>query len=118
MRNPILLYRSKNQRLTALGLDAEDAVQAIWVGHACLLVQLDGVTFLTDPALSERCSGVQVRLPHGSTVVPCPQSFCNDMCLLPMARVAHASAGLCWRPSAPQPQACSAQSPNHQHWLF
>jgi L-ascorbate metabolism protein UlaG (beta-lactamase superfamily) len=39
---------------------ADDAVQAVWAGHACCLVQLDGVTFLTDPALSERVSGVQV----------------------------------------------------------
>lgn len=39
---------------------ADDAVQAVFVGHACCLVQLDGVTFLTDPALSERVSGVQV----------------------------------------------------------
>ena len=31
-------------------------VQVTWVGHACALVQLEGVTVLTDPALQTRCS--------------------------------------------------------------
>ena len=39
---------------------AAGAIQALWVGHASLLVQMGGVTFLTDPVLSERCSAVQV----------------------------------------------------------
>jgi hypothetical protein len=47
---------------TVCSWPADDAVQAVWAGHACCLVQLDGVTFLTDPALSERVSGVQVVL--------------------------------------------------------
>jgi len=32
----------------------------VWIGHASLLVQMHGVTFLTDPVLSERCSFSQV----------------------------------------------------------
>jgi len=28
----------------------------VWIGHASLLVQMHGVTFLTDPVLSDRCS--------------------------------------------------------------
>ena len=32
----------------------------MWIGHASLLVQMHGVTFLTDPVLSERCSFSQV----------------------------------------------------------
>ena len=33
-----------------------DGVQVTWVGHATALVQLDGVNFLTDPVLAERCA--------------------------------------------------------------
>lgn len=44
---------------------AAGAVQALWSGHASLLVQMGGVTFLTDPVLSERCSAVQVRTFYG-----------------------------------------------------
>lgn len=53
---------------------AGDAVQAVWVGHATCLVQLDGVTFLTDPVLSERCSGVQAR-PCRGTDPSCPSKI-------------------------------------------
>ncbi len=42
---------------------AADEVQAMWIGHASLLVQMHGVTFLTDPVLSERCSFSQVCAP-------------------------------------------------------
>jgi N-acyl-phosphatidylethanolamine-hydrolysing phospholipase D len=31
-------------------------VRAVWLGHASVLARLNGLTFLTDPALSERCS--------------------------------------------------------------
>ena len=30
-------------------------MQATWVGHSTLLVQLEGLTFLTDPIFSQRC---------------------------------------------------------------
>ena len=31
------------------------ALQMVWVGHATMLVQMAGLTFLTDPVFSERC---------------------------------------------------------------
>ena len=34
-------------------------VRHMWIGHATSLVQFDGITFLTDPIFSERCSPVQ-----------------------------------------------------------
>ncbi|PSC74215.1 N-acyl-phosphatidylethanolamine-hydrolyzing phospholipase D [Micractinium conductrix] len=43
----------------ALQAPPADAVQATWVGHSTLLVQLEGLNFLTDPVFSERCSPVQ-----------------------------------------------------------
>jgi N-acyl-phosphatidylethanolamine-hydrolysing phospholipase D len=45
-----------------------EAVQAVWVGHATVLVQLEGFSFITDPLLSMRCSPVQFAGPK--RVVP------------------------------------------------
>lgn len=36
-------------------------MQATWVGHSTLLVQLEGLTFLTDPIFSERCRQAGLR---------------------------------------------------------
>lgn len=42
---------------SALTNPPSDAVQAVWIGHATVLVQLQGLfTFLTDPVFAERCS--------------------------------------------------------------
>ena len=40
-------------------MPAEKAVQAVWLGHASCLVQIEGFNFLTDPVFSQRCSPVQ-----------------------------------------------------------
>lgn len=50
-------------------------MQAVWLGHATVLVQLDGLTLLTDPIFSERCSPVQYlgprcALPHNFAYSP------------------------------------------------
>ena len=39
-------------------------MQAVWLGHATVLVQLGGLTLLTDPILSERCSPLQFLGPR------------------------------------------------------
>ena len=36
----------------------------MWVGHATVLVQMEGVTFITDPLFSQRCSPVQFMGPQ------------------------------------------------------
>ncbi|KAK9829598.1 hypothetical protein WJX72_006817 [[Myrmecia] bisecta] len=54
----------------ALNNPPRDAIQAIWVGHATVLVQMEGCTFLTDPIFSARCSPVQFAGPK--RVVPAP----------------------------------------------
>ncbi|KAJ9530084.1 hypothetical protein QJQ45_023397, partial [Haematococcus lacustris] len=46
----------------------DDAIQATWVGHASVLVQMAGFTFLTDPVMSARCAPVQWAGPQ--RVVP------------------------------------------------
>lgn len=33
--------------------------QVLWVGHATVLVQQDGLSYLTDPVFSQRCAPVQ-----------------------------------------------------------
>lgn len=38
---------------------ADDCITAAWMGHASVLVKMEGVTFLTDPVFSSRCSPVQ-----------------------------------------------------------
>ncbi len=43
------------------------------MGHATLLVQMEGVTFLTDPMFSQRCSPVQVCLPCLPAASACPR---------------------------------------------
>lgn len=47
----------------ALASPPAEAVQAVWVGHASVLVQMEGVSFMTDPVLSQRCSPVQFMGP-------------------------------------------------------
>lgn len=39
------------------------SLQVTWVGHASLLVQMNGFNILTDPVFSNRCSGVQFAGP-------------------------------------------------------
>jgi len=41
---------------SALANPPEDAIQAFWIGHASVLVQIQGLTFLTDPVFAQRCS--------------------------------------------------------------
>eukprot|EP00878_Enallax_costatus_P024765 GHUV01026450.1.p1 GENE.GHUV01026450.1~~GHUV01026450.1.p1 ORF type:complete len:360 (+),score=55.78 GHUV01026450.1:835-1914(+) len=40
------------------------AVQAMWVGHATMLVQMEGLSFITDPVFSQRASPVQFMGPQ------------------------------------------------------
>lgn len=42
-----------------------------WIGHASVLVQMDGVTFITDPIFSERASPVSFLGPKRYRPVPC-----------------------------------------------
>lgn len=52
----------------ALSKPPSSAVQALWIGHASLLIQMEGLTFLTDPIFSDRCSPFQFAGPK--RVVP------------------------------------------------
>ncbi|KAI7821458.1 beta-lactamase superfamily domain-containing protein [Kickxella alabastrina] len=46
-------------------------LQLTWLGHASLLLQINGATVLCDPVFSERCSPVQWMGPKRYTRAPC-----------------------------------------------
>ncbi|GJJ76729.1 N-acyl-phosphatidylethanolamine-hydrolysing phospholipase D [Entomortierella parvispora] len=54
------------------GTDGRHAkVTSTWLGHACFLVQVEGVNILFDPVFSERCSPSQLAGPKRITPPPC-----------------------------------------------
>ncbi|KAG0317493.1 hypothetical protein BGZ99_006278 [Dissophora globulifera] len=48
-----------------------DKVSTTWLGHACFLLQLEGVNILFDPVFSDRCSPSQWAGPKRITPPPC-----------------------------------------------
>jgi N-acyl-phosphatidylethanolamine-hydrolysing phospholipase D len=48
-----------------------NAVQATWIGHATVLVQMHGFNVLTDPVFSHRCSPVQFAGPARMAPASC-----------------------------------------------
>ena len=48
-----------------------DSIQATWLGHSTVLVQMEGLTVITDPVFSTRCSPVQFAGPTRYRDVPC-----------------------------------------------
>lgn len=47
------------------------ALKAVWMGHACFLLRINGVIFLTDPVFQSRCSPSQWVGPKRFTEPPC-----------------------------------------------
>ena len=47
----------------ALRVPPLSAIQALWLGHATVLVQICDPTFITDPIFSQRCSPFQLAGP-------------------------------------------------------
>jgi len=47
-----------------------ERIQTTWIGHATALVQMEGVTFITDPIFSERCSPFSFMGPKRIRKVP------------------------------------------------
>ncbi|KAJ2707265.1 Protein-lysine N-methyltransferase efm4 [Coemansia sp. IMI 203386] len=52
-------------------IDSPGSLQVTWLGHASLLVQIDGINVLCDPVFSQRCSPVQWMGPKRFTEAPC-----------------------------------------------
>lgn len=65
-----------------------EGVIVTWLGHATVLVQLEGKAFLTDPVFAERCSPIGFAGPKRLRRPPCtvkdlPQvklKLTNDFC--------------------------------------
>ncbi|XP_062928911.1 N-acyl-phosphatidylethanolamine-hydrolyzing phospholipase D isoform X2 [Mobula hypostoma] len=51
--------------------DVGSGIRVTWLGHASLLVEMEGVTFLTDPIFSQRASPVQFFGPKRFRNPPC-----------------------------------------------
>ncbi|XP_062576107.1 N-acyl-phosphatidylethanolamine-hydrolyzing phospholipase D-like [Saccostrea cucullata] len=49
----------------------QSELQIMWIGHASVLIQMDGVTILTDPIFRDRCSPVQFMGPKRYRPPPC-----------------------------------------------
>ena len=56
---------------TGTNHNEDDAMAVTWLGHASVLVQMDGVTFLTDPIFSHRASPVPFLGPRRYRRPPC-----------------------------------------------
>jgi N-acyl-phosphatidylethanolamine-hydrolysing phospholipase D len=59
----------------------EQGIRHMWIGHASSLVQFDGITLLTDPIFSDRCSplqgiGVKRYRPPPCTIQDLPKIDC------------------------------------------
>eukprot|EP00887_Chlorella_sp_A99_P004725 scaffold4.g4725.t1 len=54
----------------AINAPPAGAVQATWVGHSTVLLQMEGLTILTDPVFAQRCSPVQWMGPRRLADVP------------------------------------------------
>ncbi|KAJ8301568.1 hypothetical protein KUTeg_020555 [Tegillarca granosa] len=49
----------------------KSGVQMMWIGHASVLVQFDGISVLTDPVFSQRASPLQIMGPKRYRPPPC-----------------------------------------------
>jgi N-acyl-phosphatidylethanolamine-hydrolysing phospholipase D len=66
---------------------ALDTIQVTWLGHASVLVQMNGCNIVTDPVFSQRCSPSQLFGPKRYRPAPCSiQELCSkidvDFCLI------------------------------------
>ncbi|KAF9582760.1 hypothetical protein BGW38_010793 [Lunasporangiospora selenospora] len=60
-----------NGQGTVAGAEGDRRVMATWLGHACFLLQIEGVNVLFDPVFSKSCSPVQWVGPKRYTPPPC-----------------------------------------------
>jgi N-acyl-phosphatidylethanolamine-hydrolysing phospholipase D len=59
---------------------AKDRIQVTWLGHASMLVQMNGCNFITDPVFSDRCSPSQWFGPKRYRKPPCSlQELCQHI---------------------------------------
>ncbi|KAK3603390.1 hypothetical protein CHS0354_009373 [Potamilus streckersoni] len=66
-----------------------DGLQVMWIGHASLLVQFDGISILTDPIFSDRCSPVSEYLPIGPKRYRPPPCGVSDLPGIDIVVISH-----------------------------
>lgn len=64
---------SRSRTVPPPGVPLCSQIQCTWMGHASVLVRMDGMRVLTDPVFSDRCSALQWMGPK--RVVPAPVSL-------------------------------------------
>ncbi|CAN0552368.1 unnamed protein product, partial [Ectocarpus sp. 12 AP-2014] len=63
-----------------------DAMRVTWIGHATLLIQVDGLNILTDPIFSERASPTRLAGPKRYAA---PAMLVSDLPRLDVVLVSH-----------------------------
>ncbi|KAH9489073.1 hypothetical protein Btru_057712 [Bulinus truncatus] len=67
-----------------------NGVRHMWIGHSTSLIQLDGVTFLTDPVFSERCTPCLLnRVPVGPKRYRPPPCSIDELPHLDFVLISH-----------------------------
>ncbi|PRP83899.1 n-acyl-phosphatidylethanolamine-hydrolyzing phospholipase D-like [Planoprotostelium fungivorum] len=56
--------------LSKIAEKVTDGIQATWIGHSSVLIQMDGLTFLTDPVFADRCSPLSFAGPKRYRPLP------------------------------------------------
>ena len=72
VREPTFQIPVVNMSLRDLAVPVEPGLRAWWLGHASVLIEIDGVRILTDPVLSQRASPFQFIGPARLHPVPLP----------------------------------------------
>lgn len=65
------VHKINEESKKTLQKPSKDELQIMWIGHATLLVQFDGLNILTDPVFLKRCSPSQFAGPIRYRPVPC-----------------------------------------------
>ncbi|KAL3858572.1 hypothetical protein ACJMK2_008848 [Sinanodonta woodiana] len=63
---PLVTQKENPANYAKLSEPVTNGVQVMWIGHATVLVRLDGLTVLTDPIFTDRCNPIHPNCPVGT----------------------------------------------------
>ncbi|XP_052818107.1 N-acyl-phosphatidylethanolamine-hydrolyzing phospholipase D-like [Mya arenaria] len=67
----------------------QDKIQITWIGHATVLVQIEGMNILADPVFSEKCGPAGFGLQLGYTRFRCPACQVEDLPPIHVVLISH-----------------------------
>ncbi|WAR12187.1 NAPEP-like protein [Mya arenaria] len=67
----------------------QDKIQITWIGHATVLVQMEGKNILADPVFSEKCGPAGFGLQLGYTRFRCPACQVEDLPPIHVVLISH-----------------------------